>query len=95
MISKSTLLMSLSFTAVIIFNQSVNACRWTRVYRSLTNQTSHHSFPIGSTHNLSTSRGSVSVTVQQRSSVEGFHIPNSAMSRLGFPAETNNGTACF
>lgn len=94
-IDKSLVALATTFTVALAIGQSVNACRWTRVHRSFTNTTSHHSYSIGSTHTLSTSRGSVTLQVQQRSLVEGFHIPNGAMGRLGYSAEVNSGTACY
>ena len=81
---------------ITLLAQSVSACRQSvPVYRAIDGVVSHHSFPIGSNHTLSRGGGRVTVTVGARSYVQGFHLPDGLMGRLGFTSQINSGTACL
>jgi hypothetical protein len=90
------LLLAFTIPMVIVIGQSASACRQSvPVYRAIDGVVSHHSFPIGSNHTLSRGGGRVTVTVGARSYVQGFHLPDGLMGRLGFTSQINSGTACL
>lgn len=94
---KKTFLLVCSSLFIALLAQSVSsACRQSvPVYRAIDGVVSHHSFPIGSNHTLSRGGGRVTVRVGARSYVQGFHLPDGLMGRLGFTSQVNSGTACL
>lgn len=86
---------SVAVVAFGILAQVASACSTTTVYRGLINRVGHDTYPIGSSHNISTSRGSITLRVEYRTAPGlGWQLPNRAMSRLGFISEVSHGTAC-
>lgn len=86
----------LGLATALTVGSGATACRESvNIYRSFTGTVSHHSYPIGSTHTLIRGNGRIMVTVGSRSQVQGFHLPDSLMGRLGFTSQINSGTACL
>ena len=86
---------SVAVVAFGLLAQVASACSATTVYRGLINRVGHDFYPIGSIHNISTSRGSTTLRVEYRTAQGlGWQLPSRAMNRLGFISEVSQGTAC-
>lgn len=74
---------------------SASVCNRATVYRGIIDQVGHSSLPVGSMHTLHTLDGrSVLVTIQYRSAISGWQLPDWAMTRLGFSSGVSQGTVC-